>query len=168
MRWRMPVTDLDDALAMLEPWTISGRIVAARASSLHCAGLGGLAAVGDTCRIDRARSGAPLLAEVAAFQGDNTVLLPYGDPQNVALGAAVTLTPALGMVRPSAAWLGRVLDPMARPLDDAPPPPPGPRAHALYAHPPSATRNNDRKGRNQWRRRSSTKVSDQVGRSPKS
>ncbi len=134
------MTDLDAALATLEPWSISGRIVAARASSLRCAGLGGLAAVGDTCRIDRGRGGAPLLAEVAAFQGDTTVLLPYGDPQNVALGAAVTLAPSLGVVRPSSAWLGRVLDPMAQPLDDGPPPPPGHRAVALYAHPPSATK----------------------------
>ncbi|MFW5680330.1 MAG: FliI/YscN family ATPase [Pseudomonadota bacterium] len=132
--------DLDAALATLQPWQVSGRIVAARASSLRCAGLGGLAAVGDTCRIDRGRPGHGLLAEVAAFQGDTTILLPYGEPQNVSLGARVTLAPSLGVVRPTAAWLGRVLDPLARPLDDGPPPPTGPTPRSLYAHPPSATR----------------------------
>ncbi|MFP4360286.1 MAG: FliI/YscN family ATPase [Alphaproteobacteria bacterium] len=131
---------LHDALADLPAWTIAGRVHAARASALHCAGLGGLVAVGDSCRIARGGGRAPLLAEVAAFDGDTTVLLPYGACRDVALGARVEVMPSLATVSPGANWLGRVLDPLARPLDDRPAPTPGGRAVALYGGPPDATR----------------------------
>jgi len=131
---------LHHALAALPAWTIAGRIVAARASALHCAGLGGLVAVGDSCRIQRGADRPPLLAEVAAFQGDTTILLPYGESRDVALGARVEVVPALGTVSPGPNWLGRVLDPLARPLDDQPAPTPGGRALPIYGGPPDATR----------------------------
>ena len=141
-RWSTALPDLAAALDPLAAWTITGRIVAARATALSVAGLGGLAAVGDCCRIDRGPGRSDLLAEVAAFHGDTTVLLPYGDPQSVALGAAVTLQPSLGVVRPSRAWLGRVLDPLAQPLDGGALPAQGGLPRSLYAHPPSATERN--------------------------
>ncbi len=131
---------LVETLADLPRWTLSGRIVAARASALHCAGLGGLVAVGDSCRIARGADREPLLAEVAAFQGDTTILLPYGDNRDVALGARVEVVASLAGVAPGPNWLGRTLDPLARPLDGMPPPMPGGRRHALYGGPPEATR----------------------------
>jgi len=131
---------LHDALATLPAWRIEGRIVAARASALHAAGLGGLVAVGDCCRIARGGERPPLLAEVAAFHGDTTVLLPYGECRDVALGARVEVVAALGAVRPGPNWLGRVLDPLARPLDDQPAPTPGGAPVAIYGGPPEATR----------------------------
>ncbi len=130
---------LDTALADLPRWTIAGRITAARAASLHCAGLGGLAAIGDSCRIARGGGRAPLMAEVAAFQDDTTILLPYGDNRDVALGARVEIVPSLASVRPDANWLGRVLDPLCQPLDGLPPPLPGTSAHPIYGLPPAAT-----------------------------
>jgi flagellum-specific ATP synthase len=138
---------LNDALADLPAWTIAGRVHAARASALHCAGLGGLVAVGDSCRVARGAGRAPLLAEVAAFDGDTTVLLPYGECRDVALGARVDVVPALATVSPGPNWLGRVLDPLARPLDDQPPPTPGGRAVAVYGGPPAATRRQPLGGR---------------------
>ena len=131
---------LDEAIAELPAWTIAGRVHAARASALHCAGLGGLVAVGDCCRIERGGERDPLLAEVAAFDGDTTILLPYGECRDVALGARVELVPSLATVSPGGSWLGRVLDPLARPLDDQPAPTPGGRAVAIYGGPPDATR----------------------------
>jgi flagellum-specific ATP synthase len=131
---------LNEALADLPAWTITGRVHAARASALHCAGLGGLVAVGDSCRVARGGGREPLLAEVAAFDGDTTVLLPYGECRDVALGARVEVVPSLATVSPGANWLGRVLDPLARPLDGQPAPTPGGRAVAVYAGPPDATR----------------------------
>jgi flagellum-specific ATP synthase len=131
---------LDAALAELPRWTLAGRVHAARASALHCTGLGGLAAVGDSCRIERGAGREPLLAEVAAFDDDTTVLLPYGACRDVALGARVEIVPSLARVNPGANWLGRVLDPLARPLDDAPPPTPGGPPVPVYGGPPDATR----------------------------
>lgn len=131
---------LHDALAALPTWTIAGRIEAARASALDCAGLGGLVAVGDSCRIERGAGRPPLLAEVAAFKGDTTILLPYGECRDVALGARVDVVPTLATVSPGVNWLGRVVDPLARPLDDQPPPTPGGAPVAIYGAPPAATR----------------------------
>jgi flagellum-specific ATP synthase len=135
-----PLQRLHDALADLPAWTIAGRLDAARASALHCKGLGGLVAVGDSCRIHRGAGREPLLAEVAAFQGDTTILLPYGECRDVALGARVELVPSLATVSPGANWLGRVLDPLARPLDDQPAPTPGGKALPVYGGPPDATK----------------------------
>lgn len=131
---------LDAVLAGLPRWTIAGRIVAARAQSLHCAGLGGLVAIGDSCRIHRGAGSEPLLAEVAAFQGDTTILLPYGDNRDVALGARVELVPSLAAVAPGTNWLGRILDPLACPLDGLPAPLPGGEPRMVYGGPPDATR----------------------------
>ncbi len=130
---------LDAVLSDLPRWTVAGRIVAARAQALHAAGLGGLVGVGDCCRVLRGGGQPPLLAEVAAFRDDVTILLPYGDNRDVTLGARVEVVPSLATVCPGENWLGRVLDPFARPLDGLPVPLAGGEPRAVYGAPPVAT-----------------------------
>lgn len=106
---------------------------------LTCRDLAGLAAMGDLCLIERRqhnRGGCStrpgdLLAEVVAIAGEEVHLLPYDELQGVGLGAPVRPVPALDRVRPARSWLGRVLDPLARPLDEGPPLAAGTRLYRL-------------------------------------
>lgn len=127
----------------LEPWHLRGRVVRCDGAVLTVAGLEGLAAIGDVCALgataDAASRGGEMLAEVVALDPDGIRLLPYGQVRGVTLGTPATLLPGHGEVRPSPAWLGRVVDALGRPLDEAPLPQ-GSVAHRLDGAPVPAHR----------------------------
>jgi flagellum-specific ATP synthase len=56
-------------------------------------------------------------AEVVGFSGDNAVVMPFGGLEGVRRGCRAVIANASGQVRPSAAWLGRVLNAMGEPVD---------------------------------------------------
>ena len=111
--------------------------------------------LGDTCLIE-ARSHNrdecppsttpardPLLGEVVALDDAGVHLLPFSELEGVGLGARVTLARGHDRIRPDLGWIGRTLDPLARPLDGRPPPPPGARTYRLQARPAPAHRRRD-------------------------
>jgi flagellum-specific ATP synthase len=111
--------------------------------------------LGDTCLIE-ARSHnrdeclpsptparEPLLGEVVALDDAGVHLLPFSELEGVGLGARVTLAHGHDRIRPDPGWIGRTLDPLARPLDGRPPPPPGARTYRLQARPAPAHRRRD-------------------------
>jgi len=88
--------------------------------------------VGELCRIER--EGSPLMAEVVGFKEDRAILMPIGDITGVAPGALVENTGRTISVRVGYSLLGRVVDGLGRPLDDA-----GPvrgEERMIYATPP--------------------------------
>ena len=117
-----------------------------------CGGLSGMVGLGDICLIKRAGHNLdehpaglwghdePLLGEVVAVDEGGVHLLPFSELDGVGLGARVTPLCGLQRVRPGPDWIGRVLDPLARPLDDGPPLPPGPADYPLLARPVPAHR----------------------------
>ena len=124
------------------PYAVEGQVDRARGLLLTCRGLEGFVAMGDTCVIGR-RAGAgtsatDLLAEVVGIDQEGTHLLPYDEVAGVGRGATVRPAAALDLVRPGRAWLGRVLDCLARPMDHRPPPPAGGRSYRLQGKPPAA------------------------------
>jgi flagellum-specific ATP synthase len=116
-------------------------------------GLGGHVSVGDRV-ILAARDGHRVPAEIVGFRNGLAQAMPFsaldglgpgsaalcrGEPNGLsaagagfAFGSGGTLTVADG-------WLGRVLDPLGRPLDRHGPLPAGPHARPLQAAPPDAT-----------------------------
>jgi flagellum-specific ATP synthase len=135
-------------LQRIEPCRMQGEVSACQGASLICHGLHHLLSIGDICRVERTRSGGQagataaerhLLAEVMALTEQGAVLLPYEELDGVGLGASVTLSKASMAIRPGPGWLGRVVDPLGRPLDQGPPLDPGPvdyplQARAIAAH----------------------------------
>lgn len=122
----------------LTPVVIHGRVLAARGPLIEAGGLGGLAPVGTTCAV--ARPGHPeLTGEVVGFHEGSTLLLLHGTAQGIAPGATVRVVPA-SEPRPCDAWLGRVLDAFARPVDRAVrgPLPHGEIFYPLRGRPPHA------------------------------
>src|SRR3546814_5214601 len=63
--------------------------------------------------------------------------MAFEDVRGVVVGSRVSSRPDGGAVRPSSAWLGRVVDAAGRPLDGKGPLSPGP-ARSLCATPPPA------------------------------
>ena len=125
-----------DALAArlrrLPPFELRGEISACQGASLFCHGLHHVLSIGDICTVERTgkRQGAKgyaaatddhLLAEVMALTERGAVLLPFEELDGVSLGATVELSPEGKVVRPGPGWLGRVVDPLGRPLDQGPP-----------------------------------------------
>ncbi|MBL8530233.1 MAG: flagellar protein export ATPase FliI [Hyphomonadaceae bacterium] len=80
----------------------------------------------------------PVRAEIVGFRGDRALLAPYDPIEAIRPGMRVALQGGLQMVRPSRAWLGRVIDCFGQPVDREGPLPQGARAHAVRSPPPLA------------------------------
>jgi flagellum-specific ATP synthase len=55
--------------------------------------------------------------EVIGFSGNNAVVMPFAGLEGVRRGCRAVIANAAAQVRPSAAWLGRVLNAMGEPID---------------------------------------------------
>src|SRR4051794_34339688 len=64
--------------------------------------------------------------------------MPFGPVEGVAPGAEIRIEPLGSAVRPTKAWLGRVVDAFGNPVDGKGPLPSGVAAYPLRASPPSA------------------------------
>ncbi len=100
---------------------------------------GGLSrlAVGARAEIDR-HGRPPLPAEVVGFREAKALLMPFGPVEGVAPGADIRIVESASVVRPTAAWLGRIVNAFGEPIDGKGPLPSGPRAYPLRAAPPPA------------------------------
>jgi flagellum-specific ATP synthase len=111
-------------LRRLKTADVEGRISATDGLAVEISGLSGFATRGD--RLEIARPGdTPLLVEVVTVSATaGARAMAFGQTDGVRIGSPATL---LGPARlaPGPAWLGRVLDPLGRPLDGGPPPPYG-------------------------------------------
>ncbi len=100
---------------------------------------GGLSrlSVGARAEIER-RHLPPLPAEVVGFRDAKALLMPFGPVEGVAPGADIRIVSAAASVRPTTAWLGRIIDAFGQPIDGKGPLPQGPAAWPLRAPPPPA------------------------------
>ncbi|MDO5371062.1 FliI/YscN family ATPase [Paracoccus sp. (in: a-proteobacteria)] len=92
-----------------------GRVAAIRAGVVEAAGLNHVASVGDrVVLLDGTLSG-----EVIALDPQAAMILPEGATDGLSIGAPVELLfrPVLA---PCDAWIGRIVDPLGRPLDGRP------------------------------------------------
>ncbi len=80
----------------------------------------------------------PLLAEAVGFQEHETLMIPLETPQGIRPGDPVRLKRSQRWAKVGPELLGRVIDALGRPLDDAPAPL-LPHRRALEAAPPPAT-----------------------------
>lgn len=102
-------------------------------------GLSGVAAIGDRFDI-HVRGSKTIPAEVIGFRGEALQLMAFGDLDGVAQGAWATLRNARRSMLPVASgWVGRVIDPLGRPLDGLGPLLPGTAPRPVRAAAPEAT-----------------------------
>jgi flagellum-specific ATP synthase len=102
---------------------------------LRVAGLERTASLGDRVLI---RGGsAPIGGEILRLARDGATVLPDGSAEGLAIGDVVDLIGATA-IAPDDGWIGRIIDPMGRPLDGRPLPR-GDTARPLRADAPAAT-----------------------------
>ena len=125
------------AIEAIDPLVVTGKV--AGVSGLLIESRGGLTrlAVGARAEIER-RGMAALPAEVVGFREDKALLMPFGPVEGVAPGADIRIIDQAASVRPTRAWLGRIINAFGQPIDGGPPLPQGPVAYPLRASPPPA------------------------------
>ncbi|OJU11107.1 MAG: flagellum-specific ATP synthase FliI [Caulobacterales bacterium 68-7] len=125
------------AVERIDPLTVSGRVAAVNGLLIEARGGLTRLAVGAWAEIDRFGA-PPLAAEVVGFRETRALLMPFGPVEGVAPGAEIRIQPEGASVRPTKAWLGRIVDAFGEPIDGKGPLPQGPAAYPLRAPPPAA------------------------------
>jgi flagellum-specific ATP synthase len=125
------------AVERLDPLTVSGRVAAVNGLLIEARGGLSRLAVGARAEIDRVGE-RPLAAEVVGFRETRALLMPFGPVEGVAPGAEIRIEPQAATVRPTKAWLGRIIDAFGEPIDGKGPLPKGMAAYPLRSPPPPA------------------------------
>lgn len=128
-------------IAALDLAAAGGWVTACSSAQLAATAPGRSPAAGDAWLVapdgPMSRRGG-LLAEVVRAEPGQILLAPYGEPRGIAPGAWVRPAGAALELRPHEGWLGRVIDPLGRPLDGRGQLVPGPRPAEIMAAPPPA------------------------------
>lgn len=120
------------AVHMSSPFILTGAV--SNVTGLVIEGSGPFVPVGSNVSI---QSGAQTTqAQVVGFRKDQILLMPFGEIQGIAPGAAITATSSSSDVLVSDALLGRVVDPMGNAIDGQPIPQIGTLV-PLYREPPN-------------------------------
>jgi flagellum-specific ATP synthase len=105
------------ALLSADLYRTRGRVTNLIGLVIECTGL--RAEVGELCTITAGRNRPPVPAEVVGFRDGRTLLMPLGEMTGIGPGTPVTATGGRFRVPVGDGLLGRVLDGLGRPIDDA-------------------------------------------------
>ena len=131
-----PFSELSSLARRMERSSVAGQVTSALGLSLVVSGLERAVGIGAHCTVQG--SGGPVLGEVVGVDAAGTRLLPFGNWDGVRSGDPVKVTQAATEIRPDAAWLGRVVDALGRPLDGRGHLPEGDAPRPVRAGPPPA------------------------------
>jgi len=95
---------------------IYGRVVGVRGLMVEVAGPIHAMSVGSRIVIETGNDRF-IPCEVIGFSGSNAVVMPFGGLDGVRRGCRAVIANAANQVRPSTAWLGRVVNAMGEPID---------------------------------------------------
>src|SRR6186997_2580105 len=128
---------LAEQIGDIDGVNIYGRVVGVRGLMVEIAGPIHAMSVG--ARIVIETGGDRFIpAEVIGFSGSNAVVMPFGGLDGVRRGCRAVIATAAAAVRPSPAWLGRVINAMGEPIDGGERLPPGPSPFGFRNTPPPA------------------------------
>ncbi|HEX4173499.1 MAG TPA: flagellar protein export ATPase FliI [Acetobacteraceae bacterium] len=128
----------------IAPLALQGHVTGLSGLIVDVDGLGAHVSVGDRLVLS-ARDGHSIPAEVVGFRHGLAQVMPYGTLSGLGPGSSArfNIRAAVGsnggMLAVSDGWLGRVLDPLGRPIDNRGPLPAGTCPRSVRAAPPDAT-----------------------------
>jgi len=133
----MSIKALIDEIEAVPGVEIFGRVAGVRGLMVEIAGPIHAMTVGGRITIEIA--GDRLIpCEIVGFEGEKALALPFGTLDGVRRGCKAVVGAASTGVRPTEAWLGRVVNALGEPVDGLGPLPSGPRIYPFRALPPSA------------------------------
>ncbi len=106
---------LAEQINELDGIEIYGRVVGVRGLMVEVAGPLHAMSVGAHVVIETPGKNIP--CEVVGFSGVNALLMPFAPLEGVRRGCRALVTSVAGAVRPSAGWLGRVVNALGEPID---------------------------------------------------
>jgi flagellum-specific ATP synthase len=124
-------------IAAVPSTEVFGRVRSVQGLLVEIAGPVGAMSVGSRVRITGSLRGETN-CEVVGFRNGRALALPFGPLDGVRMGAKAMLEPAVPVVLPSSAWLGRIVNAIGEPIDGKGPLTPGPESYPLRASPPPA------------------------------
>jgi flagellum-specific ATP synthase len=119
----------------LEPRAFGGRVAGLSGALIEVSGPQEALALGARVVLEGANT---TRGEIVGFRGDRALVAPYDSIENLRPGAKVSLEGAAPLVRPSRAWLGRVIDCFGQPVDGEGPLALGLKPRLVRGPPPSA------------------------------
>jgi flagellum-specific ATP synthase len=128
---------LAEQIGDIDGVNIYGRVVGVRGLMVEIAGPIHAMSVGARIVIDTGGNRS-ISAEVIGFSGSNAVVMPFGGLDGVRRGCRAVIATAASQVRPSPAWLGRVINAMGEPIDGKGPLAQGPSPMSYRNSPPPA------------------------------
>jgi flagellum-specific ATP synthase len=128
---------LAEQIGDIDGVNIYGRVVGVRGLMVEIAGPIHAMSVGARIVIDTGGNRF-IPAEVIGFSGSNAVVMPFGGLEGVRRGCRAVIATAASQVRPSPAWLGRVINAMGEPIDGKGPLVQGPSPMPYRNSPPPA------------------------------
>ncbi|KAA5805281.1 flagellar protein export ATPase FliI [Alkalicaulis satelles] len=129
---------LIERLSSVETRRFRGRVSAVNGLLIEASGPPQALRLGAHAVLDAAPGTEPAACEVVGFRGETALMMAYGDLAGVRPGAGARIVPEGVAIRPSRAWLGRVIDSFARPRDGLGALPDGPADYPLKGRPPCA------------------------------
>jgi flagellum-specific ATP synthase len=131
------VKALAEQIGDIDGVNIYGRVVGVRGLMVEVAGPIHAMSVGARIVIETGAA-RPIPCEVIGFSGSNAVVMPFAGLEGVRRGCRAVIANASNQVRPSEAWLGRVLNAMGEPIDGKGPLPQGASPMPFRNTPPPA------------------------------
>ncbi|HMN50491.1 MAG TPA: flagellar protein export ATPase FliI [Xanthobacteraceae bacterium] len=128
---------LAEQISELDGTVIYGRVAAVKGLMIEVAGPVHAMPVGARLVLETG-TGEGVPCEVIGFAGDNALAMPFAAVEGVRRGARAIVSRAGNVVRPSASWLGRVVNAGGQPVDGKGPILPGPSPYSFRTPPPSA------------------------------
>jgi flagellum-specific ATP synthase len=107
---------LAEQIGDIDAVNIYGRVVGVRGLMVEIAGPIHAMSVGARIVIDTGGNRF-IPCEVIGFSGSNAVVMPFAGLEGVRRGCRAVIANAASQVRPSPAWLGRVINAMGEPID---------------------------------------------------
>src|ERR1017187_932010 len=128
---------LSEQISDIDGVNIYGRVVGVRGLMVEIAGPIHAMSVGARIVIDTGGNRF-IPSEAMGFAGNNAVVMPFAGLEGVRRGCCAVIANAASQVRPSDAWLGRVLNAMGEPIDGKGPLPQGASPMPFRNSPPPA------------------------------
>jgi flagellum-specific ATP synthase len=128
---------LAEQIGDIDGVNIYGRVVGVRGLMVEIAGPIHVMSVGARIVIETGGNRS-IPCEVIGFTGHNAIVMPFAGLEGVRRGCRAVIMNAAAQVRPSPAWLGRVLNAMGDPIDGKGPLAQGPSPMPFRNSPPPA------------------------------